>query len=224
MVILLASTLSWIGKGDGVKHAEARSYWNARALAHSDENIAVETSSRSQRERFLAFLEMNSVEDRSILDVGSGTGTFLDYLRQAPGPVSYVGIDVSEEMVTRSRSKYPGEQFEVAEILAYDPPVPFDYVACFGTFNIDTEDAEARLPEILTRIFNLSTVAAHISLLTDYYPGELAPHIRPWSPHRVLELAMQVTPNVILRHDYLPQDFSVTLYHEPLIDRRKRGL
>ena len=95
-------------------------------------------------------------------------------------------------------------------------------VACFGTFNIDTEDAEARLPEILSRIFELSSIAGHISLLTDYYPGDLAPHIRSWSPHRVYELAMEVTPYVVLRHDYLPQDFSVTLYHEPLIDRRKR--
>jgi SAM-dependent methyltransferase len=205
-----------------VKHSEARAYWNARALAHADENVAVETSNRSQRERFLAFLEMNPVEDCSILDVGSGTGSFVEFVRQSTRPVTYVGIDVSEEMVARSAAKYPGESFEVAELLTYEPPAPFDYVACFGTFNIDTEDAEARLPEILSRIFELSSIAGHISLLTDYYPGDLAPHIRSWSPHRVYELAMEVTPYVVLRHDYLPQDFSVTLYHEPLIDRRKR--
>lgn len=207
-----------------MKHSDARSYWNLRAREHSDENVAVETSSRSQRERFLAFLEMNPVEDHSILDVGSGIGSFVEFIRQSPRPVTYVGIDVSEEMVARSAAKYPGETFEVAELLTYQPPAPFDYVACFGTFNIDTDDAEERLPEILSRIFELSSVAGHISLLTEYYPEALAPHIRSWSPHRVLELAMKVTPHVVLRHDYLPQDFSVTLYHEPLIDRRKREL
>ena len=37
---------------------------------------------------------------------------------------------------------------------------------------------------------------------------------------QVLALALEVTPWVVLRHDYLPSDLSVTLYREPLIDTR----
>ncbi len=37
---------------------------------------------------------------------------------------------------------------------------------------------------------------------------------------QVLALALEVTPWVVLRHDYLPNDLSVTLYREPLIDTR----
>lgn len=62
-------------------------------------------------------------------------------------------------------------------------------------------------------------VAAHVSLLTDRYTG-FASHIQPWRVEEILTLALDITPFVALRHDYLPNDFSVTLYRQPLIDTR----
>ena len=35
----------------------------------------------------------------------------------------------------------------------------------------------------------------------------------------MLTLALSITPYVRLEHDVLPNDFSITLYREPLIDR-----
>jgi len=73
------------------------------------------------------------------------------------------------------------------------------------------------LRRVTRRQFELCRRAAHVDLLTDRYPG-FDPHIQSWRVEEVLTLALSITPYVALRHDYLPNAFSVTLYREPLID------
>ncbi len=85
--------------------------------------------------------------------------------------------------------------------------------------NVRFGGAEELLVATMRRQFELCTRAAHISLLTDRYQG-FADHILPWRAEQVLGFALEISPNVVLRHDYLPNDFSVTLYREPLIDTR----
>lgn len=173
--------------------------------------------------RFAAFASLEfgeSLEGATILDVGCGVGDFWAYLKTLGVRCEYVGVDVSSAMVERARAKFPDATFEVRDLLAWEPERRFDYVIAIGIHNVRIAGAESLLERVTQRQFELCSRAAHVSLLTDRYEG-FGPQALSWRAEEVLSMALRITPYVTLRHDYLPNDFSVTLYREPLIDRRK---
>jgi len=65
-----------------------------------------------------------------VLEVGCGSGYYSEVFADLiPGGVSYIGIDYSEAMIARARSRYPSTAFEVADAtrLPY-PDDAFDIV------------------------------------------------------------------------------------------------
>lgn len=199
--------------------AEVEAYWNRRATQQDENYAIVEQSQRTQKMRFEAFLLYHEVQGQSILDVGCGTGDLWQHLQARNFACDYMGVDISPEMVNHARSRFPQIRFETQNILTWQPNRRFDYTISIGIHNIKVEGGWELLRQITHRQFELCRRAAHLSILTDRYTG-FAEHIQAWRAEDVLTMALEITPYVILRHDYLPNDFSVTLYREPLIDTR----
>jgi len=202
---------------DGLERA--KTYWDKRATESATDCERVEQSKRTQRMRFEVFVLNHDLNGKSLLDVGCGAGDLYDHLQARGIHCNYTGIDISEEMVRRCRQRFPGVRFEQRNILDWTPGQQWDYTIAVGIHNIRIEGGRELLENVTRRQFELCTVASHISLLTDRYTG-FAPHIQPWRAEGILTLALDITPYVVLRHDYLPNDFSVTLYRQPLIDTR----
>jgi ubiquinone/menaquinone biosynthesis C-methylase UbiE len=200
--------------------AKVRRYWDERATAYKDDCSRVEAGPRGQIMRFQAFATIHDLEGASVLDVGCGTGDFYGFLKRSGISCKYLGVDISDQMVERSQEKYPDGKFRVLDVLNAKPPGKFDYVVSFAIHNVKVKSAPKLLEEMTRRQFELCRLGAHVSILTSRYPG-FAPHIQSWRAEKVLTLALNITPFVVLRHDYLPNDFSVTLYRKPLIDTRK---
>jgi cyclopropane fatty-acyl-phospholipid synthase-like methyltransferase len=156
---------------------------------------------------------------KSLLDLGCGVGDLYAHLQTRGIRCNYTGFDISSEMIRRCRERFPGARFESGNILEWHPGDQFDYTVAIGIHAIKVEGGRQLLERITRRQFELCRVAAHVSSLTDRYSG-FAPHIQAWRAEDILTMALEITPYVILRHDYLPNDFSVTLYREPLIDTR----
>lgn len=198
---------------------QAQTYWDKRAAEAATDCEKVEQSQRTQRMRFEVFVLNHNLNGKSLLDVGCGTGDLWAHLRARGIRCDYTGVDISAEMVRRAQERFPGVRFACRNILEWTPDEPFDYTIAVGIHNIKVDGARELLENVTRRQFELCRVATHISLLTDRYSG-FAPHIQPWRAEEILALALNITPYVVLRHDYLPNDFSVTLYREPLIDTR----
>ena len=196
---------------------EVRNYWDERATQAISDCQKVDASIRAQKMRFESFLINHNLSGKSVLDLGCGVGDFWDHLQAKEISCNYLGIDLSSEMVNRCQARFPESNFEVQNILEWQPGHKFDYVTAFAIHNTKVEKSQELLQSITRRQFELCHIAAHISILTDRYSG-FAPHIQAWRAESVLSLALEITPYVVLRHDYLPNDFSVTLYKEPLID------
>lgn len=197
--------------------AQLRDYWGRRATREGDDCARIESSRRSQRMRFEMFRRAHALDGTSILDVGCGVGDLWDHLQRGGVRCRYLGVDLSPEMAARAAERFPGATFEVRDILEWQPPSTFDYVVSFAVHNVRVPGGADLLDRMLRRQFELCGRAAHISLLTDRYDAFDA-HIQPWRVEDVLSLALSITPYVALRHDYLPHDFSVSLYRQPLID------
>jgi SAM-dependent methyltransferase len=199
--------------GDPLK--PVRDYWDARARAGGSDCERIESGRKGQRLRFEAFLGQHDLRGRSVLDIGCGVGDFFDRLQARGIAADYHGLDVSPEMIARARQRFPGARFEVGETAAVTRH--YDYTVAFAIHNVKVDHGRRILEEALTRQFAMSGIAAHMSLLTDRYSG-FDPHIQAWHAEDILTLALSITPYVSMRHDYLPNDFSVTLYRRPLID------
>lgn len=199
--------------GDPLK--PVRDYWDARARAGATDCERIESGRKGQRLRFEAFLAHHDLDGRSVLDLGCGVGDFFDRLRARARAADYHGLDLSPEMIERARQRFPGARFDVGD--ASGVTRRYDYTVAFAIHNVKVDRGRQILEQSLARQFELAEVAAHISLLTDRYEG-FDPHIQAWRAEDILSLALTISPYVSLRHDYLPNDFSVTLYRRPLID------
>lgn len=192
-------------------------HWDRRARDEQTDCARVDASLRAQRMRFEAFVVHHNLAGKTVLDVGCGVGDFWAHLRQRGISCKYVGTDISSVMVDRSRERFPGVEFLHQDILEWDPGLRFDYVVAFGIHNVKFEGADLLLESITRRQFELCEIAAHTSILTDRYPG-FGPQAQAWRAEQALTLALGISPYTVLRHDYLPNDFSLTLYRKPLID------
>jgi len=63
----------------------------------------------------ISFLFDYIKSDDRVLDSGCGNGRYLPLIRERGG--QYFGIDNSEELVRIAKSRYPGENFQVADVL-----------------------------------------------------------------------------------------------------------
>jgi len=195
-------------------------YWEKRAATAVNDSERVDQNPRTQRMRFAAFAQVHDLRGKSVLDVGCGLGDLWPYLHQQFDDCEYIGFDISTEMIRRCRERFPGVRFESGNFLEWDPGRKFDYVVAIGIHNnLRLEKGWELLEEVTRRQFELCRVNTHVSLLTDRYP-RFGPEIQAWRAEDVLAMALRITPWVTLRHDYLPNDFSVTLYRESLIDAR----
>ncbi len=69
-----------------------------------------------------------------VLDLGCGTGLYLELMRK--GPQNYVGIDISPAMVAQARRKFPRHTFHVQAIEELTAVAAFDTaVSLFGSFS-----------------------------------------------------------------------------------------
>jgi len=195
----------------------ALNYWNKKAKESSTDCERVEQSRRTQLMRFEAFLQSHEITGSSILDLGCGSGDLWQYLQHKNIECNYTGFDLSPEMIHRCRERFPDVAFDDGDFVEWGKNKAFDYSIAIGIHNIKIENGWEVFSEVTKVQFELSNVAAHISILTDRYQG-FAPHIQAWRAEDVLSMALEITPYVVLRHDYLPNDFSITMYKEPLID------
>jgi SAM-dependent methyltransferase len=178
---------------------DTRSYW--------EERLASETSLkgtghrafdmennlwlyRTQRECLDQVLNENnvSIPGRSVLDIGSGTGFFVDYyLERQAGAL--VGVDLTVTSQNYLQEHYPAGKYYVADIS--DPELPFagefDIVSAMGVLYhiVDEDRFQQAIKNICARIKTdgylvisdafqkplLPTARhAHLRSLTDYEP------------------------------------------------------
>lgn len=71
----------------------------------------------------------------SLADIGCGYGALFDYLSAKDIKFSYLGLDVSEEMIDRARSRNPSSQ-DARFLVASQPDVVSDYSVASGIFNV----------------------------------------------------------------------------------------
>jgi len=179
----------------------------------------------SQRVRFEVLSEIGNLQGASILDVGCGLGDLYDYFTHVRGWKldSYLGIDICPNMVEAAKKYHPNINFTVHDLLSYVGLVgPFDYVFGAGTFNIKTPHCHEFAKRMLESMFAYCKVAIGVNFLSMYTPFKKDEVSYYADPSEMLKFAFSLSPRIILRQDYKPNDFTIFVYKEAPCNQTSR--
>ena len=170
-------------------------------------------SEYTQKIRFMVLSGIAPLDGKRILDVGCGKGDLYGFFKEAGIPVEYVGVDMTLELVKLGRSLYPDAQIMCRDFLADEYYPEIDYALASGVANVRTPNNQEYIEAVIKKMFSLAKMGTAVNMISLYLPRDKQDSgIYCYSPEKMFALAMKLTPQVILRHDYLPNDFTLYLY------------
>ena len=187
-------------------------FFAERYRVHGPRREALDWSEQGQQTRFRVLAEAADFEGRSVLDIGCGLGDFLPFLEARFGKVAYTGFDFFAPFIEHARANHPRGQFEVRDVLR-DPFPEVDLVVSSGLHNIPTGENEAEMVALFRKAFGAAREAVAVNMLStraDRRDDGRAYFV----PERMLAAAQEISRYAVLRHDYLPHDFTLYLYRE----------
>lgn len=173
-------------------------------------------SKESQLMRFEVLLGEIIDGDR-ILDVGCGTGDFYQYLKDSGINFSYVGTDISPELLKIAESRYKKEnaRFVLMDILDLEPNYRWlsksEVVVASGIFTMRKHRSLEYLDTMISRMMAVSNRVVAFNLLSTF-SDEIKDSSRYYSPSEVIMLITRHTHKFKILHDYMPHDFTCVLY------------
>jgi len=169
--------------------------------------------------RFAILSEIGNQSNRSILDIGCGFGDFYEFLKQKGLHVQYTGYDISSKLIDIAQKGHPEATFIVEDILEESSVNKFDYIVSSGVLNAKLSDNEGFLKRMITRCFELCNIGVAINMMSNYvdYKDE---GLYYYSPEKVFTFCKTLTRRVIMRHDYMPYEFTVYLYKDSSVNER----
>lgn len=195
-----------------------RNYFAGKLDEHGATPRGVDwNSTGAQETRFtqLAKVINNPNQPFSLLDYGSGFGSFYDFLVEKKTCINkYIGFDIVAGMVTTGiemHSGLPGVEFYSNE----EDLTPCDFVVASGIFNIKLETTQDTWTEYviktLSRMNELALKGFSFNLLTKYSDAEyMRDDLYYADPGLIFNVCKRnYSRNVAILHDYDLYDFTV---------------
>ena len=191
-------------------------YRDAQAAHGVGFDVTLWARPATQRRRCEVFTQMLELRGKRLLDAGCSRGDLAAYLLEHGVEYGqYLGVDGLASVVEHARQRgLPRSRFEVGdlvrqpELLALDAP---DVVAVSGTLNTMDLDTALTLLENAwlgcrqALIFNFLSDREGPQAPPQEYPARRLPTMK------LLDWALDQTPSVQLRQDYLPHGHDATI-------------
>ena len=189
------------------------SYYDALVSEHGHHFRACDYGrAESQRLKFQVLSEVMALEGKSVLDIGCGFADFSDYLKSRYDRITYAGIDVSAEMVREASKLHPDLRIAHGNFLEAEHD-PHDIVFANGIFYLLGEAAWPIMKRLIARMYETARVAIAFNSLSSWATTQEAGEFYA-EPSKVLDYCRTLCSRVVLRHDYLPHDFTIYLYKD----------
>jgi SAM-dependent methyltransferase len=190
-------------------------YYTGLFLRHGAGPRAVDWGTgESQATRFKVLCGVGPLQNTSVLDVGSGLGDLYGYLRSAGVNVQYTGYDITPALLEAARARFPEGRFierNIVDLPERELAPTWDYVIASGIFYLRRLDPDAYLRDMVRRLSRLARLGMAFNTLSARAP-EKSPAEYYADPAMVVGTCLDLTPRVVLRHDYMPHDFTMYLY------------
>lgn len=161
----------------------------------------------SKESQMLRFQIISEISDdflnSRILDYGCGLGRLFKFLEEKYFKGAYLGYDILPDMVDNARALNPNGSFD-NEL----PQENFDYIVASGVFAFSTLDSAV---SIIKSLYDRADKGVVVNFLSTHCSNKEEDEFY-CKPGELLDLCMTFCGKIVLRHDYLPHDFTVYLY------------
>lgn len=166
-----------------------------------------------QEYRFFQTLNNNiKFHNKSILDIGCGFGDYFNFIQNNKIPISqYIGYDINPDLIFEAKKNHSTNfsRFYTANILESEEKNIADIGIMLGVLNFNLQNAFDNYEYSKTMILKAFSLVKEVLIvdflsdkLTKDYPKE--DFVYYHSPSKMLEFALSISDNVVLKHDYDP--------------------
>jgi hypothetical protein len=117
-------------------------------------------------------------------------------------------------MIAEAQRLHPNLALSCANVLDLPETPSYDVVNANGIFYLLGDNAPNLMREIVRKMFSLCAKAVAFSTISSWASVHEAGEFYA-DPLETLAFCKTLSPYVVLRHDYLPHDFTIYLYREP---------
>jgi hypothetical protein len=157
----------------------------------------------------------------SLLDFGCGAAHLLDYIQTNKlDHIGYTGLDLSDEFVNLSRSKFPGHTFIQGDAL--DPAFQlglYDYVVMNGVFTekrgLTFEEMNRFFCALLMKVFSSTRVGIAFNVMSKAVDWERDDLFHMPTDLLINFLCRNLSRHFVIRNDYGLYEYTVYVYKEP---------
>ncbi len=201
--------------------SDVSNYYSTKLAQHGSTPEGVDwNGSESQEERFYQLAKIIGESDGfSVCDLGCGYGAFYDYLARSRTSFSYVGVDISEDMVCAARQRHKAND-NARYVTAEQPDQISDYCVASGIFNVKMEyssdEWRSHIESMLDILDGFSRKGFAFNCLTSYSDADkMKQHLYYAVPGEMFDYCKQrFSRNVALLHDYDLYEFTMLVRKE----------
>lgn len=188
-------------------------FYNSKLLEYGENFKALDWGSKtSQISRFKVLTEIGMVSGDSILDVGCGLADFYEWMKVSKFNFKYTGIDITPEMAKKAQARFPNISIINTTIFDnFNSNRCFDYVMASGIFVFREKNPEQYLFSTIKKMFSLCDKGIAFNSLSSWSKDQAIDEYYA-DPTRTISFCRELTPSVVLRHDYHPGDFTIYMY------------
>ena len=196
--------------------SEVAGYYSGKLAAHGTSPRGVDwNGEEGQLLRFAQLCKVIDSPDRFLInDLGCGYGALVDYLHTKFTSFSYMGNDVSKDMVDAAAKKF-ADRSCVKFVHAAEPPEIADFGIASGIFNVRLGRSDGEwfqyLESVLDTLNRTSRVGFSFNCLTSYSDSDRKrDYLYYADPCAIFDLCKRkYSRNVALMHDYGLYEFTI---------------
>lgn len=195
-------------------------YYGEKLKTYGHDTRSLGWTPGGRKIRFDALAAIGDLKGCSVLDVGCGFGDFYGYLTGRGIKTEYTGIDINGEFIAIARKTYPEARFLVADFEEHGIDGTFDWAFAAGIFTIRLSDNEAFVKNTLDKMFQCCRKGFAADFLRPMYgDGASDEYWRP-QPEEIVRLCRGLSRRIVLRCDYMADEFCVYVYKNDMADER----
>ena len=203
--------------------ADVATYYSDKLAEHGDTPAGVDwNGEESQMVRFAQLCKIidPKTPNFSLNDLGCGYGALLDYLRDQHANCTYLGVDVSHEMIKVAEQRHAAAD-RARFITSAEPDEVADYGLASGIFNVRLGRSDAEwfdyLQTTLDVLDRTSSLGFAFNCLTSYSDEDKKrDYLYYADPCRLFDLCKRrYSRHVVLLHDYGLYEFTILVKKMP---------
>ena len=191
------------------------SHFNQQHLRNLDENgLPLLWPNRcAQLLRLKILIQIDDLEDMSILDVGCGFCELYFEIQRCNCRIQkYTGIDLHPKIIDIIREKHPEIDARCVDIIDSNySDNSYDYCIGSGLFNMNMDGWRERTALILNKMYKISRFGVSVNFLR-YRKDNRNPASYYAKIDEVMNMMDRLSKRYIIRGDYKENDFTVFLY------------